>query len=1149
MSDENSDLRRRAEEVLKKRCGELDNIPPADMQLIVHELQVHQLELEMQNEELRRMQQELEASCEKYFNLYDLAPVGYVTLNEKGIILETNLFAAQLVGTDRRHLVGQPLYHLIYREDQDLYSLCHKRLISTRANQVCEIRIATKNAPPKWVRIDIGIAQRIGDVTAFRAVITEITERKQIEEQLRNFIEHAPASLAMFDREMRYLSVSRRWLSDYGIGDRELRGLSHYEVFPDMPERWKAIHCRVLRGEVLRDDNDRFDRADGSTQWLRWEAQPWYDAAGNISGIVIFREDITERKLLYAALQAKTNLLNNVINSSQDYIFVKDSELRTILCNDIFAGALGKSPTDLYGKKDIDNGWDANLVKGNPEKGIRGFEQDDLEALSGKIVHSSTDLGNISGKIRCFDSIKVPLKDEMGNIFGLLGISRDITSQKQMENALIESNYMLSSAARIAHLGTWKWNFHDNSDIWSEEQFRIFGVPKTVRPSFDIFIKVVHPEDHDKVKEAIEQALACVRSYEVECRVIWPNGELRHVYCQGEIQRDAAGRQIGMIGTSLDITERKRTEEALCASEERYRRLFEVESDAIFIVDCETDQFIEVNAAALALYGYNKEEFLALRDGDVSAEPDKTRRAITEQQTNIPLRFHRRKDGNVFPVEIAGSYFEYQGRKLHVAAIRDITDRVKAEIELRESEERLNLALAASRMGVWEWDFNTDSVLCSPECMVILGVDSFGGSVESFMKAMHPEDVDRVMTTASQAVANREDYKSEFRIVRRDGEVRWVYHLGRAKYDENGNPLRLVGTGKDITERKLAESSLFESEKKYRELVESLYEGVWAINSTDNTIFVNSRMAKMLGYTVEEILGKSIFSLLDSLGKDTADSYIHGHRQEIRERRRFDFRRKDGVLLHTSVSVSPRTESDGSFAGAIVCVVDITERLQLEQRIQQVSTTERHRIGRDLHDDLGQHLTGIAFLSKALAQKLAMKSSTEATDAETLLTLVNEAILKTNVMARGLCPMDTGADNFISGLIMLASKTEMIYGISCNCSVDSSIRIHDNNQAMQLYYISKEAIHNAIKHGEAKNIAISMTARDGEISLTIKDDGVGFQNKLSPNKGLGLDTMNYRAGMMNAWLSINRDSSGGTVVRCTFKESDGRDRITMANEN
>ena len=101
----------------------------------------------------------------------------------------------------------------------------------------------------------------------------------------------------MFDRQMRYLSVSRRWLSDYDTFEAsELQGLSHYEIFPEIPERWKAIHRRALAGEVVHGDNDRFDRADGSVQWLHWEVRPWYDASGDVAGIVVFSEDITERK-------------------------------------------------------------------------------------------------------------------------------------------------------------------------------------------------------------------------------------------------------------------------------------------------------------------------------------------------------------------------------------------------------------------------------------------------------------------------------------------------------------------------------------------------------------------------------------------------------------------------------------------------------------------------------------------------------------------------------------------------------------------------------------------------------------------------------------------------------------------------------------
>ena len=146
MSDDISDLHRRAQEKLKKKHK--DKIPPVDVQNVVHELEVHQIELEMQNEELRLTQQELSASREKYFDLYDLAPVGYFSVSENGLILEANLTAAVMLGKERSHLGGQPLSRFIIKEDQDLYYLCHKQLLETRSPQVREIRMVRKDAAP-----------------------------------------------------------------------------------------------------------------------------------------------------------------------------------------------------------------------------------------------------------------------------------------------------------------------------------------------------------------------------------------------------------------------------------------------------------------------------------------------------------------------------------------------------------------------------------------------------------------------------------------------------------------------------------------------------------------------------------------------------------------------------------------------------------------------------------------------------------------------------------------------------------------------------------------------------------------------------------------------------------------------------------------
>jgi PAS domain S-box-containing protein len=276
---------------------------------------------------------------------------------------------------------------------------------------------------------------------------------RESEGRLELFIEHAPASLAMLDRQMRYLSVSRRWLSDFHLGNRDLRGLSHYAVFPDIPDAWKAVHRRALAGEVVKAEADRFDRADGSVQWLRWEVRPWHNAAGEIAGIIIFSEDITERKRAEEELRASRALLDDMIESMPAFAYAKDRDGRFTMVNAALSRLAGRpretmlecTDYDLYPKADAD--------------GMRAM---DLRVMTEETPIQYEETLNVEGVVRTCLTAKFPIRDPQGNITGLGGVTTDITERKRREDDLRRLNRVLralkdSGQAMLRADDEWKY--------------------------------------------------------------------------------------------------------------------------------------------------------------------------------------------------------------------------------------------------------------------------------------------------------------------------------------------------------------------------------------------------------------------------------------------------------------------------------------------------------------------------------------------------------------------------------------------------------------------------------------------------------------------------------------------------------------------
>ena len=335
----------------------------------------------------------------------------------------------------------------------------------------------------------------------------------------------------------------------------------------------------------------------------------------------------------------------------------------------------------------------------------------------------------------------------------------------------------------------------------------------------------------------------------------------------------------------------------------------------------------------------------------------------------------------------------------------------------------------------------------------------------------------------------------------------------------------------DITERIKAEKALRDSEELFRQLVETMNEGLGIQNRRGVITYVNNKICKILQRGREEIIGRPT---REFISERDLELWMHNMRQkDAPESYEVTWRGRDGTPVYTIVSPRAMHDSQGRFTGGFAVITDITAMKQLEKEVLDTSERERQKIGYELHDDLGQHLIGIDVMNKVLKNKLSMHSPEDARYAGEIGDLVKEAIVKTRRLARGLCPVHLTSHGLESSLEELATSTSNIFSISCLFNCPRHIPLKDNTLSTHLYYIAKESIHNAIEHGKATKISIDLLNNSGVVSLSILDNGVGIKD-VAKAEGIGLRIMNYRARMIGASLKIESDRSGGTLVTCTF---------------
>jgi signal transduction histidine kinase len=216
---------------------------------------------------------------------------------------------------------------------------------------------------------------------------------------------------------------------------------------------------------------------------------------------------------------------------------------------------------------------------------------------------------------------------------------------------------------------------------------------------------------------------------------------------------------------------------------------------------------------------------------------------------------------------------------------------------------------------------------------------------------------------------------------------------------------------------------------------------------------------------------------------------------------------------------------------------EIRERSRLEKELLEIAEAEQRRIGHDLHDSLGQHLTATALAGKVLAKKLASKSPVEPALADRVVAMVEEAIELTRNMARTLHPIELGANGLVDALQNLAANTSKAFNVSCRLQHSGAVVLNDPKAGIHLYRIAQEAASNAIRHGRARHLVISLDATSESLMLTVTDDGTGLPADARTKKGMGLRIMNYRAGMIGATFDIQNLPGGGARAVCILNPS------------
>ncbi len=787
---------------------------------------------------------QLRASELKFASMFDLAPFTFalVTLPE-GRIVDVNSAWVKLFGYAKDEAIGKTSLDLnLYFNSEDRRRL-YEDFVRNGTVRDVETRVMTKYGVTRVVSNNMDLIAINGEKYVL-GTLEDITERKQIQqqmeaqkEQLRLFIKYTPLGVAMLDRNMNYLEVSDQWLSSFHSQSFEILGKNHYEIFPALNSDWRIQHEQARQGRAVAGETSYTDPA-GNLHYFRYDVRPWRDENGEIGGIIIFSEDITEQKRAREEIAERQQTLMSVLINSPSVLSLKSRDGHYVIANPNYDQILGIPATSIIGKTDLDIfPRDVGLVlQHNDQQIFKSLEKRAIEEV----------IPAADGSQRLFLSHKFPIFDSKSEAQFVCSISLDITEKRRFEDQLKESRAQMEAALQAMRDGVMVFDINGAVVLLNEAEARICGFASVQEMKRDLlyFASTFKLSKLDGNQLPVDEwPVSRVMRGEslpyLELRGMRQDTGQEWVFAfSGEPVFDDQGKQILSVIITRDITSSKQAEEQLRKSEERFRTVTNNAASCLFMMDRNGHPTF-MNPAAIKVTGYTSLSEIQgrpLHDAVHWKKPDGSPYPMEEcpidnAQAELKAAQNQeeifcRKDGTLFPVSYSIAPLENNGEVVgSVLEFRDITAVKNAETALRESELRYriladtvpHLVFTNNAQGQTTY-FNYQWVLYTGQTMEWLFEHAF--------ELVHPEDSAGLKRSQELATSQGIPGVAEVRLRDAEGAYRWHSLKVVPLHNEKNEVLAWYGAAVNIEDQKKAQEVLrnakVELEKEVQKRTEQL---------------------------------------------------------------------------------------------------------------------------------------------------------------------------------------------------------------------------------------------------------------------------------------------------------------------------------------